>query len=254
LAGAIPVESPIILDWGAAQPNEAILRRWSEHHVELQLVRADGPDDSNVKAACGLGPRVLLRLQRSLSVAEALDMADAMRRSNFEVEPVLEAASDVVVLQILSSLGVQLRIDVHVFASGQDWLEDLLQDQILQPGPRQPAAPLGHLVAESFEETCQIAAWDLRENDWHVDLRAQPPPAERESWLVPELLAMSIPHLIEPRVCAFCEGLLWCNGYLLSDNEANQRYACQKAFTQFVKLLNLQREANANRSSPHTNP
>jgi hypothetical protein len=244
LAPRVPREAPVIIDWGQTIPNTEMHEAWVLHHVAFQIVSVDDFESPAVAAACELGGRVLLRMTRRLSVAEALRMAAVVRRENFEVELTLEDSQDVVALQILSSLGVQLRIDVHVFASGRPWLTDLLQDQILQPGPRQPAAPLGQLVADAFQNATQIAAWDLRHNDWHVDLRTNDLPTSADDWHVPDLATMHVPQLTEPTSCTFCEGFLWCNGYLLSDKTAERQPACQDAFATFVKLLNLQWQAS----------
>jgi hypothetical protein len=238
----VPLESQLVLDLGrdGYDPGRVSDAERHGHRVARLMASVPTLDDAVLDALAAQPVPCVARVDSMPTVRTALGRSRAIARQHLAVELPVESDPDLSTLKVLSSLGVLTAVDLRrVFGGGEVMLE-LITDAILRPGRRTPVAPIDdvgtHLDADDFE----LARVDLRGNDHHVDLRAGSSPAP-DAWSPVDVWRKRERFLAEESPCTFCEGLLFCHGYL----RAECGDACRAVFSEIFELHDVRKRRDA---------
>ena len=235
----VPRESEVVLDFGDGpfdrKAVDACLR--AGFRVRTLLAAIEAPDSGNVAGYAGQGAPAVLLLSRPATVEEALRGAAGLARPHLSVEVPLRGDDDLDVLKVLSSLGVRTRIAVGELRSEGDLVLEAMTDALVRMGRRTAVTPFEEVRAGRLDESFEIASLDFVANDHFVDLRGEDEVPGPGAWDGPDVSRKRVPFLRGRHPCAFCEGLLFCHGYLYDEATVD---LCRGRFAEMMELLSAQ--------------
>ena len=234
----VPRQSALIVDCGAGLPDQTVIRQFQRlgHTVQTLLVRPTTLAEWCVKPDEPLTVRVMVIPAQPPSVRDALDSACRLARPEITVELELFEEIHLSVLKILSTLGVKTRIPLRSLAADGTTALDAMIDAIVKPGRRAPVGPFQDIRDNLMIDGFEIASLDFRDNDHYVDLRVAGCGATADRWIAPEVSTKRVPFLASSHFCAFCEGLLFCHGYLYAPETAP---VCKALFSEMMETIGL---------------
>lgn len=232
----VPLDAPLVLDFGASPFQPAVLQRCTRarYKVAQLLLSASALAETGFEAFLGKGVPVLLRLEKRPTIAEVLAHAGRLARPELQLQLPLETDEDLDLLKILGSLGVCLRLPVQALRTQPELVGELMADALARPGPRAPLSPFAELERGFFDEQFELARLDLVSNDHHVDLRGAEAVPAGTVWQSADVFAKRTSFLRQRSPCAFCEGLCYCHGYLFSEETFD---TCRGQFAEFMQLF-----------------
>lgn len=234
----VPRDSVLIVDFGPDPLDPDRLHAWESagHDIRAALVRPESLASPLLERLSETNVPVIVIPTRLPAIGEALASAARLAQPHVAVEMHLRAESDLNVLKILSTLGVRTRIPLSLLASAGTTLLDAMMDALLRPGKRSPVTPFEEIRLGIRDDNFEIASLDYIGNDHFVDLRAPGATCPSEGWQSPAVPGKRIPFLESRHFCAFCEGLLFCHGYLYAPETAP---FCKALFSEMMECIAL---------------
>jgi hypothetical protein len=234
----IPRGSALVVDFGseafAPQAIEASAR--TGHKVSTLLVTVSTLAEPRLDDFLRQSAAVVIRHTGTPTIEEALEQAPRLARDSVQVELPLSADEHLTVLRILSSLGVRTRVDVSCIRDHGELARDALTDAMVKPGKRAAVCPFDDLERGFSDEQFELAQLVYQQNDHYVDLRDPTARPEPTAWDGVDVRRKRFPFLLDRHPCAFCEGLLYCNGHLYA---AETVEVCRGFFSEFMELYDL---------------
>ena len=247
----VPSGSRLVLDFGRSAYDRKVVDACNQArlYVDTMLVRVSSLGAPLLQTFTNDSPPVVVIHTGDPAIDEALASAGDLARPHWTVELPLRTERHATVLKLLSSLGVRTRVDPRALSSGTQAMREVLTDAMVRPGRRAPVSPFAEIVDRFSDDTFEIGQLEFCANDHFVDLRSAPELPGLAAWNSVDVLVKRIPLLLARHPCAFCEGLLFCHGYLYTPDTAEN---CRSLFSDLAALhgLSLQRrEAQQRRSA-----
>ncbi len=238
-AGELPPAARVVLDFGGEPYAADRVQAWRDAGLTVTALLVPIPSlrDRLLLGFADQGEPTVVQAAERPTVEDALAVVPMLKRSHFVTELALDDEADLDVLKVLSSLGVKTRVRFSSLASASEPVLDAMQDAVLRPGRRAPVTPFAELQGSFLEEGFEISQLDYRENDHFVDLRGGGASRPRADWDDVRVEQKRVPFLLKSEPCAFCEGLLFCHGYL--GRETSSFDACRAMLSEFIELHNL---------------
>ena len=250
----LPPRSRVVLDFLGERFSPERVQAWKEGGFTVQAILARAPTlgDPVLATFVDQGDPTVLVPAESPSVSEALSVLPLLKRMHFTVELPLRDERDLNVFKVLSSLGVKLSVPFADLATASDTIRDAMHDAMLRPGRRAPVTPFAEMQALFLEEGFELSRLDFRDNDHFVDLRSPDERRPRSAWDDVRVDQKRVPFLLDTKPCAYCEGLLFCHGYLAPPDGDLER--CRTMLSEFIELHNLTQIPRGSGNGPTTQP